>query len=127
MLLRKLGESSDLFPWEFCERTVASESPTEILSEDLLSGMSTQERAIKILPPKQMLQRLAMLLAQVKAGNTSENLLNEIRQIAYLFYWVKQISKKVCNIQCVYNIQYSITMCNIFMNSETSKTSMHSS
>ena len=74
-----------------------------------------------------MLHRLAMLLAQVKAGNTSENLLNEIRQIAYLFYWVKQISKKVCNIQCVYNIQYSITMCNIFMNSETSKTSMHSS
>ena len=34
---------------------------------------------LKILSPKQMLQRLSIALAQVKAGNTSENLLNEIR------------------------------------------------
>ena len=34
---------------------------------------------IKILSPKQMLQRLPISLAQVKPGNTSENLLNEIR------------------------------------------------
>ena len=33
--------------------------------------------------PKQMLQRLPIALAQVKAANTSENLLNEIRQITY--------------------------------------------
>ena len=33
------------------------------------------------LTPKQMLQRLRITLAQIKAGNTSENLLNEIRQI----------------------------------------------
>ena len=37
----------------------------------------------KILTPKQMLQRLPIALAQVKAGNTSENLLNKIRQIIY--------------------------------------------
>ena len=36
---------------------------------------------LKILTPKQMLQILPIALAQVKAGNTSENLLNEIRQI----------------------------------------------
>ena len=36
---------------------------------------------LKILTPKQMLQRLSKALAQVKAGNNSENLLNEIRQI----------------------------------------------
>ena len=41
-------------------------------------------RCIKILAPKQMLQRLG--LAQVKAGNTSENLLNEIRQIICSLY-----------------------------------------
>ena len=41
-------------------------------------------RCIKILAPKQMFQRLG--LAQVKAGNTSENLLNEIRQIIYSLY-----------------------------------------
>ena len=38
-----------------------------------------------------MLQRLAIALAQVKAGNTSENLLNEIRQIIFPFYQAKQI------------------------------------
>ena len=36
---------------------------------------------IKILPPKQMLQRLPIELAQVKACNTSENLINKVRQI----------------------------------------------
>ena len=36
---------------------------------------------LKILTPKQMLQRLPIALAQLKAGNTSEKLLNEIRQI----------------------------------------------
>ena len=40
---------------------------------------------LKILSPKQMLQRLPIALAQVKAGNTSEKLLNEIRQIIYSF------------------------------------------
>ena len=38
---------------------------------------------IKILPSKQLLQRLPILLAQLHAGNTSENLLNEVRQIVY--------------------------------------------
>ena len=42
-------------------------------------------RGLKILTPKQMLQRLPMALAQVKAGYTSENVLNEIRQIIYFF------------------------------------------
>ena len=46
----------------------------------------TQGRALKILTPKQMLQKLSIALAQVKAGNTSENLLNEIRQIIYSLY-----------------------------------------
>ena len=40
-----------------------------------------QGKVLKILTPKQMLQRLPLSLAQVKAGNTSKKLLNEIRQI----------------------------------------------
>ena len=44
-----------------------------------------------------MLQRLPIALAQVKAGNNSESLLNEIRQIIYLLYQSKEITKKVCN------------------------------
>ena len=44
-----------------------------------------------------MLQRLAVTLAQVKAGNKSGNLLNEIRQIIYSLYQLKEITKKVYN------------------------------
>ena len=39
----------------------------------------TKGTRLKILTPKQMLQRFAIALAQLKAGNNSENLLNEIR------------------------------------------------
>ena len=49
---------------------------------------------LKILTPKQMLQRLPIALAQVKASNNSENLLNEIRQIFYSLYQSKEITKK---------------------------------
>ena len=44
----------------------------------------TKGTGLKILTPKQMLQRLPIALAQVKAGNNSESLLNEIRQIVFL-------------------------------------------
>ena len=49
---------------------------------------------LKILSPKQMLQRLPIALAQVEAGKISESLLNEIRQIVYSLYQSKQITKK---------------------------------
>ena len=52
---------------------------------------------LKTLTPKQMLQRLPIALAQEKAGNNSENLLNEIRQIVYSLYQSKEITKKVYN------------------------------
>ena len=55
----------------------------------------TKGKGLKVLTPKQMLQRLPIALAQVKAGNNSENLLNEIRQIGYSLYQTKQITKKV--------------------------------
>ena len=44
------------------------------------------QEGLIILTPKQMLQRLPIAFAQVKAGNTYENLLNEIRQIIYYLY-----------------------------------------
>ena len=44
-----------------------------------------------------MLQRLAIVVVQVKAGDTSENVLNEIRQIIYSLYQERKISKKVYN------------------------------
>ena len=56
-----------------------------------------QGKGLRILSPKQMLQSLLVALTQVKEGNTSENLLNEIRQIIYSFYRAKEITKKACN------------------------------
>ena len=55
----------------------------------------TKGTGLKILTPKQMLQRLPIALARVKATNNSESLLNEVRQIAYSLYQSKQITKKV--------------------------------
>ena len=57
----------------------------------------TEATGLKILSPKQMLQILPIGLAQLKAGNNSESLLNEIRQIVYSLYRSKQITKKVYN------------------------------
>ena len=58
---------------------------------------ATKGRGLKILTPKQMFQKLPIALAQVKACNNSENLLNEIRQIVYSLYQLKEITKKIYN------------------------------
>ena len=50
---------------------------------------ATKGTGLKTLTPKQMLQTLPIALAQVKVGNNSESLLNEIRQIVYSLYQSK--------------------------------------
>ena len=55
---------------------------------------ATKGKGLKILTSKQMLQRLPIVFAQVEAGNNSEILLNEIRQIVYFLYKSKEITKK---------------------------------
>ena len=52
---------------------------------------------LKILSPKQILQRLPIALGQVKARSTSENLLNKMRQVIYSLYRVKEITERVYN------------------------------
>ena len=47
---------------------------------------ATKGPGLKMLTPRQMLQRLPIALAQIKAGNNSESLLNEVRQIVYSLY-----------------------------------------
>ena len=64
--------------------------------EESQKGEGANER-LKILTPNQMLKRLPIALAQVKAGNNSKSLLNEIRQIVYSLYRSKEITKKVYN------------------------------
>ena len=44
-----------------------------------------------------MLPKIPLVLAQVKPGSTSKNLLNEIREIIYSFYRAKEITIKVYN------------------------------
>ena len=61
-------------------------------TEELKKG-----KGLKILIPKQMLERLPIPIAQIKAGNNSESLLNEIGQIVYSLYQLKEITEKVYN------------------------------
>ena len=66
-----------------------------ILEAKRLAKEDQEGKGLKILTPNQMLKRLPIALAQIKAGNNSERLLNEIRQIVYSLYRSKEITKKV--------------------------------
>ena len=59
---------------------------------------SIHGEGLKALSTKQMLQRIPIPLTQVKADNSSEKLLNKIRQIIYSLYWAKQITTKYIKI-----------------------------
>ena len=52
---------------------------------------------VKILTPNQMLSMLPISLAQLEAGNNSQKLKNEIRQLLYSFYCSKNMTKQVYN------------------------------
>ena len=54
-----------------------------------------QGQGLKILTPNQMLSRLPISLAQLKAGNNSEKLKNEIRQLLYSLYRSKKLTKQL--------------------------------
>ena len=69
-----------------------------------------------------MLQRLSIAFPQIKAGNTSENLLNKIRQIIYFWYGAKEITKKVYN-KIMNSIKLRNRIDTLFINSKNSGTS----
>ena len=54
-------------------------------------------RGLRILTPAQMLSRLPITLAQLKAGNNSKKLKNEIRQLFYSLYRSKKLTKQFKN------------------------------
>ena len=64
----------------------------------IFSLLAAEGTSLKILIPKQILQRLVIALAYVEVGNASENLLNEIRQIIYCFIKEKNTKKVYTNI-----------------------------
>ena len=57
--------------------------------------LEQQASGLKILIPNQMLSRLPITLAQLKAGNNSEKLKNEIRQLLYSLYRSKNLTKQL--------------------------------
>ena len=64
-------------------------------SADKRKKKKTRSKRIKILTPEQMLSRLPISLAQLKAGNNSQKLKNEIRQLLYSLYRSKKQSKTI--------------------------------
>ena len=72
---------------------------THIKTIALLEGDEEvkKEKGLKILTPDKPLTRLLVLLAQIKAGNDSYKLKNEIKKIVYLLYQHSKIAKKLCN------------------------------
>ena len=52
-------------------------------------------QGLKLLTPKQMLSRLPITLAQLNAGDNSEKLNNEIRQLLYSLYRLKKLTKQL--------------------------------
>ena len=69
----------------------------DIIEKILDSNKQQKGKGLEIITPKKMLQRLPITLARVKAVTTSEDLLNEIRQIIYSLYRAKEVNKKVYN------------------------------
>ena len=61
----------------------------------IFNKQNQQEQGPKILTPDQMLSRLPISLAQLKAGNNSQKLRNEIRQLLYSLYHSKKLTKQL--------------------------------
>ena len=73
-------------------KDIVKELERSIFGYEELSGSG-----LKILTNKQMLNRLPILLAQIQAGNNSNKLKNEARQILYSLYRSKELTKCLCN------------------------------
>ena len=63
--------------------------------ESAAERRNIERKALEILTPNQMLSRLPITLAQLKAGNNSEKRENEIRQLLYSLYRSKNLTKKL--------------------------------
>ena len=71
---------------------------SELENEESVEQRRNQPgKGLKILTPNQMLSRLLITLAQLKAGNNSEKLKNETRQLLYSLYRSKSMTKQVYN------------------------------
>ena len=85
-ILKVFKEKSDREKQEFDEQSNNTDIP-ELESEESVEQNKKQRGVgLKILTPDQMLSRLLITLAKLKAGNNSQKLRNEIRQLLYSLY-----------------------------------------
>ena len=79
------------------EKEIENPDETVDIVENILefNRQQQQQQGLKILTPNQMLSRLPIALAQLKAGNNSEKLKNEIRQLLYSLYRSKKLTKQI--------------------------------
>ena len=84
---------------DMSEEVKETEKQNEIVDivEEILefNKQNQQGQGLKILTPDQMLGRLPITLAQLKAGNNSQKLKNEIRQLLYSLYRSKKLTKQL--------------------------------
>ena len=76
------------------EKEIEQPDKTLKIVEEILEFNRQQQR--QGLTPNQMLRRLPIYLAQLKAGNDSEKLKNEIRRLLYSLYRSKKLTKNIC-------------------------------
>ena len=95
--LKDLKEKTEVMSEE--ERKIENpDKIVKIVREILKFNIQKQEgQGIKILTPSQMLSGVSILLAQLKAGNNSEELKNEIRQLLYSLFRSNIITKQIYN------------------------------
>ena len=82
---------------DMSEQEKETENPNEIKDFEKILEFNRQQQAqgLKITTPNQMLSRLPISLAQLKAGNNSEKFKNEIRQLLYSLYRSKKLTKQL--------------------------------
>ena len=93
-LLKEILDPSNKKSDEQLDTTDMSELESE---ESAAERRNQQGQGLKILTADQMLSRLPITLAQLKAGNNSQKLINEIRQLLYSLYRSKKLTKTIYN------------------------------
>ena len=104
----KLFEDKNIKPSDFPHNAKSEPEEFETKLEESIAERTKMRRqkfdeenqtgqGLKILTPDQMLSRLLISLAQLKAGNNSEKLKSEIRQLLYSLYRSKKLTKTICN------------------------------
>ena len=94
--LTKLKNIVKNVPRDEVSKVKENEKIIDIVERNLeLNNDKESGKGLKILTPDQMLSRLPITLAQLKAGNNSEKLKNEIRQLLYSLYRSKKLTKQL--------------------------------